>query len=120
MTVTDLENYYLKQPEPTQSCLLALKGIIMKTDAAITHHRKFQIPFFYYKEWKLCFLWVKQKKLYLGFVEDRRIFPPSPDRKTNNITMMLIKPAEDLPIDSIMENLHHLIALYDGNLQKAK
>ena len=117
--ITDLENYYLKQPEPTQGCLLALRSIIMHADENITHHRKYQIPFFYYKNWKLCFLWVKQKKLYLGFVEDRKIFPPSPDRKTNNIVMLHIKPAEDLPIEEILENTTRLIALYDSHV-KAK
>ena len=112
--ITDLENYYLKQPEPTQSCLLALKSIIMKTDGNITHHRKYQLPFFYYKTWKLCFLWVKQKKLYLGFVEDRRIFGPSPERKSNNIEMLLIRPDADLPVELILGKLQEKILLYEG------
>jgi len=33
----ELENYYLKQPEPIQGCLLALKSIILPVDKRITH-----------------------------------------------------------------------------------
>jgi hypothetical protein len=32
----ELENYYLKHPEPIQGCLLALKSIIMNFNSEIT------------------------------------------------------------------------------------
>jgi len=31
----ELENYYLKQPEPIRGCLLALKSIILSIDKEI-------------------------------------------------------------------------------------
>ncbi len=43
---TDLENYYLKQKEPFQSCLLALRDIILDVNKDIVAMRKYQIPFF--------------------------------------------------------------------------
>ncbi|RYD86128.1 MAG: DUF1801 domain-containing protein, partial [Sphingobacteriales bacterium] len=32
-----LEGYYLSKPEPYQSCLLALRDIILRVDAGIVH-----------------------------------------------------------------------------------
>lgn len=57
-SLTALDSYYEKQETMTQECLFALKAIIRSVNDNITHVRKYQIPFFYYKEFKLGFLWV--------------------------------------------------------------
>jgi hypothetical protein len=112
--ITALENYYLKQPEPIQGCLLALKNIIMGIDSQITHQRKFQIPFFYYKDKKLCFLWVKGKKTLLGFVEDKSIYPAVAGvKRKNGIEMIQINPDEDLPLEFILQTIQERIRLYE-------
>jgi len=111
---TLLENYYLKQPEPIQGCLLALKSIILGVNGHITHERKYQIPFFYYKGKKLCFLWVTRKKLLIGFVEDRTLQELVPGiRRKDRMETMQLDPDADIPIDIILENLDRLIRLYD-------
>lgn len=78
---TPLEAYYLKKPEPYQSCLLALKHLILSIDAGITHERKFQIPFFMYKGRKLGYLWLNGKKLMLGFCIDKSLIEFTPPEK---------------------------------------
>jgi hypothetical protein len=111
--ITALENYYLKQPEPIQGCLLALKDIILGLNTHITHQRKYQIPFFYYKDKKLCFLWIKGKKLLLGFVEDKSIYPKVADiKRENRIEMIQINPNEDIPVELILQTLRERIRLY--------
>jgi len=50
-----LEEYYLRHPEPFQGCLLALKQLILNLDERITHERKYQIPFFCFRGEKTGF-----------------------------------------------------------------
>jgi hypothetical protein len=110
---TLLDHYYLKQPEPIQGCLLALKDIILRHDKHITHQRKFQIPFFYYKDKKLAFLWLNKKKLLMGFIEDKNIHPKQEGIKLKDkYESMVIDPHADIPIDIIITELNKKISLY--------
>lgn len=94
--------------------MLALKDIILNVDLNITHQRKFQIPFFYYKDKKLCFLWVHRKKLLMGFVEDKKIYPKkdSVNRKDKTETIQ-IDPQADIPVKVILKKLQEKIKLYN-------
>lgn len=113
---SELENYYLKQTEPVQSCLLALRSIIMGISPLITHERKYQIPFFYYKGKKLSYLWVNKKKLQLGFIEDKCLQEPVEGMKLKDrYQSIIINPREDIPVEIIVENLQALIHLYDNS-----
>lgn len=110
-----LEQYYAKQPEPFQGCLLALKDIILAVSPHITHVRKFQIPFFYYKDKKLCYLWVTRKKLQLGFVEDKKINPPSTEfKRKDKYVSIIVDPNADLPMEFILGQIQRLMELYDA------
>jgi len=115
MVYKDLpESYYLKHSEPIQGCLLALKRLILSADKRITETRKFQIPFFYFKEKKLCFLRVNRKKLMLGFVTDKTVFPIVDGyKRRDEMEMIQVDPKSDLPVEMILERLNKLIALYD-------
>lgn len=111
---TALETYYLKQPEPMQSCILAMKGIILSISPYITHERKFQIPFFLYKGKKLAYLWVTKKRLQVGFIEDKCLQMPIPGvRLKDKYQSIQLNPDENIPIDIILENINRLIDLYD-------
>ncbi|HEY3389280.1 MAG TPA: hypothetical protein VGK38_06885 [Prolixibacteraceae bacterium] len=110
----ELENYYLKHPEPFQGCLLALKKLILGIDGRITHERKYQIPFFHYKGKKLCYLWVNRKKLLMGFIVDKSIFPVVAGiKRKDEYESFQIDPNADLPVEFILENLHRRMKLYD-------
>ena len=110
---TDLQQYYYKQPEPIQGCLLALKDIILGIDKEILHRRKYQIPFFYYKEKSLGFLWVYRKKIMVGFVTDKSILPHEQElRPKNKVESILLAPNEDIPVEIITKHFARLIELY--------
>lgn len=110
----ELENYYLSHPEPIQGCLLALRRIILNADNQITETRKYQVPFYYYKGKKLTFLWVNRKKLLLGFITDKTIYPVvAGSRRKDEMEMIQIDPNKDLPVEMILEHLHRLMKLYD-------
>lgn len=110
---TQLNDYYLKFPEPHQGCLLALKHIILRVDEQITHERKFQLPFFSYKGKKLAFLWMNRKKLILGFITDKGVLPKTDGMKVKDqLEMIVIDPNADLPKALIEAKIRKLIDLY--------
>ena len=110
-----LEEYYLTKPEPYQSCLLALRAIILHTNPDICHVRKYQIPFFTYKDNKLGYLWLNGKKLMLGFCVDRKIqVEINPDIKPKDkYESIQINPNTDLPVELILQKLNYYIGLVD-------
>lgn len=112
---TTLESYYLSKPEPYQSCLLALKDIILRVNPGIQHERKFQIPFFTYKNKKLGYLWLNQKKLMLGFCLDKSLQGDVAGAKPKDkYESFRIDPNADLPMDIIMEKLNYYLSRIDA------
>lgn len=110
----ELDDFYLKQEEPLQSCLLALKEIILNQDMHITAVLKYGMPFFCCKGKMFCYLWVhkKYKQPYIGIVEGRRIDHPNLlIEKRSRMKIMLFDPNKDLPINTIKEILHQAIIL---------
>ena len=112
--VNPLEHYYDKQNDKTKACLLALKSIIMSVDPQIVHFRKYQIPFFRYKDFGISFLWVNKKKILLGFVLDKKVIPQGNGlRQKDRISTLEINPLEDIPIDEIKHCIRELIRKCD-------
>jgi len=111
-----LEYYYLSKPEPYQSCLLALKEIILRINPDICHERKFQIPFFTYKGKKLGYLWLNGKKLMVGFCLDKSLQEITPGiRPKDKYESVRIDPDQDIPVDMIREKLNQYLALIDSH-----
>lgn len=101
---SDLNNFYLKQEEPTRGCLLALKGVILKHNHEITAEWKYKLPFFYFKGKMLCYLWIhkKHKQPYIGFVDGNLInHPDLLQEKRARMKILLIDANSDLPIEKI-------------------
>ena len=110
MNEKTLESYYLSKSEPFQSCLLALRHLILSTDPLITTERKFQIPFFMYKGKKLGYLWLNGKKLMIGFCLDKSVQEVVPGIKTKDIyESFRIDPEADLPLELIREKIKLLM-----------
>lgn len=109
-----LENYYLSKPEPYQSCLLALKHIILSANAGIVHERKFQIPFFTYKGKKLGYLWLNKKKLMVGLCTDKSLlFFGEGIKPRDRYESFQVDPGQDLPVDMILSKLKSYLAVID-------
>ncbi len=106
--VNDLDNFYLSQPEPIKSCLLALRTIILDKNEHITHEWKYRMPMFYYKGKMLCYLWVHKTlhQPYLGIVDGRLIDHPALImEKRARMKIMLFNADEDLPVEVITDIL---------------
>ena len=111
------DSYYIKHEEPCRGALLVLRQYILASDSCIAEKRRYQIPFFYYKEWRLCFLWVKQKKIILGIISDYRLFNSTDTvAKRDGMHMITIDPSEDFDIETIIRELNEQIATYKNIL----
>lgn len=112
--VSPLDYYYEKQNETTKACLLALKAIILSVNENIVHTRKYQIPFFRYKDFNLGFLWVHRRRIIVGFVEDKKTFSDafSKHRKDNVLTLE-VNPMDDIAMDIIQDKIKILINKYN-------
>ncbi len=109
------DNFYLQQPEPAKSCLLALKTIILSQDKDISESWKYGMPFFCYKGKMFCYLWVhkQHKQPYIGIVEGRRFdHPDLIIEKRSRMKIMLFDPGKDLPVKTINSILRQAILLY--------
>jgi len=102
--LSDLDNFYLRQEEPTKSCFLALRDIILKHNPDITAEWKYQLPFFCFKGKMMCYLWLhkKYRQPYIGFVngnllDDKELL----QEKRAKMKILLVDVEEDLPIEKI-------------------
>jgi hypothetical protein len=79
--MTELDSYYLNQEEAMQSCLLAMRQIILDCDPNITPEWKYRLPFFYYKGKMMCYLWKdkKSQQPYIGFMNGKEMNHPKLD-----------------------------------------
>ncbi len=109
------EHFFLQQPEPTSSCLLALRAIILEQDSNIVEAWKYGMPFYCYGGKMFCYLWLhkKSKQPYLGIVEGSRInHPLLIQEKRARMKIMLIDPIKDIPVKTIKMILKEVLLWY--------
>jgi hypothetical protein len=122
-SITELDNFYLQLPEPSQGCLLALRDIILAQDSLITAEWKYKLPFFYYNTKPLCYLWIdkKTKQPYLAMMEGKHIHHPDllfGDRV--RIKSISFNPHADLPYDTIIDILQQGLVVCKIGVVKIK
>ncbi|EAZ80889.1 DUF1801 domain-containing protein [Algoriphagus machipongonensis] len=114
MVLKDIEQFFFRQPEPNQSCFLALRNLILAHDPAITETVKYSMPCFCYLKKALCYLWLdkKSQEPYILFVDGKALQHPmleSGDRAKMKI--LRIDPEKDLPKELISEILLEAISV---------
>jgi hypothetical protein len=111
----EIDNYFLQKDEPVKGCLLFLREYIQKFDINITEAWKYKMPFYCYKGKMFCYLWVHKKNglPYIGIVEGKKIDHPGLIiENRSRMTIFLIDPNKDLPIDEISAILKMALKLY--------
>lgn len=119
----DLEHFYTNQTEPNQSCLLALRSIILEQDENISETQKWGTPCFCYRKKMFCFLSTVKKtnQPYLLMVEGKHLDHPELEQGTRTRMKVLnIDPDKDLPIATIKLILNNALDLYRNGLIKIK
>lgn len=118
-----IDNFYLQKNEPAQSCLLALKAIILSQDKDITASWKYGMPFFCYKGKMFCYLWVhkKTKQPYIGIVEGKYFnHPRLIIENRSRMKIMLFDADKELPVKTIRLILKQAINLYKTGVVQLK
>lgn len=123
MLQEELGNYYLSKEEPVKSCLLALRGIILEQDEAVTETRKWGMPCFCYHKKMFAYLWTDKKtdEPYILFVEGKHLDDPLLEEGNRaRMKIFRIDPNVDLPIATIRELLQKALDLYRNGTLKIK
>lgn len=100
----EIDNFFLFQDEPIKSCLQSLRPYILGYDENITEAWKFNMPFYFFKKERFCYLWIHTKtgQPYIGFTDGKRLeHPLLMFEKRSRIKIMLIEPEKDIPVDDI-------------------
>jgi hypothetical protein len=110
--MNELNQFYLTQREPFKSCLLGLRDIILAVDKDITPKWEFNLPFFYYKEKMLCYIWIHKhyKCPYIAFangdmLDDKELL----EKKRINMKLLLVNEYSNLPEKKIKKLLRKLL-----------
>ncbi len=113
--ISDLNQFYLNQSEPNNSCFLALRSIILKLDDQIEEAWKYKLPFFLYKGKMFCYLWQdkKTKAPYIGVVKGLEInHPLLIQGNRSKMKILPINPNKDIEIDEINFILKKAMSFY--------
>jgi len=105
---TTSNSFYHQQPEPNQSCFLALHDIILGMDEQVTATVKYGMPCFCYRNKMFCYLWVDKhtQEPYILMVEGKLLNHPQLEAGTRaRMKILRINPNEDLPLELIQEIL---------------
>ncbi len=117
------DNFYEQQEEPVKSCLLALRTMILHQDSNVSAAWKYGMPFFCYKGKMFCYLWVhkKYKQPYIGLVEGKHFDEPFLiQEERSRMKIMLLDPANDLPMTTIENILQRALDLYRTGIVRLK
>ncbi|NJM24889.1 MAG: DUF1801 domain-containing protein [Bacteroidia bacterium] len=99
-----IDHYFLSQPEPNKSCLLALRDLVLAAHNDITLTWKYRMPVFCFNGKMLCYLWTDKKdhSPYLGLVDGAQIKHPALERGSRaRMSIIRIDPTANLPVKEI-------------------
>lgn len=108
-----LENYFLKQPEPQQSCMLFLRKWLM--EQGLDEQYKYMTAMYYFKEKTFCYLSYSSKtnKLYVGFIKGHLMkHAKLMQEGRKQIKVLYLNPEKDLPIKTLTEIVKMAKKLY--------
>jgi hypothetical protein len=120
---TPLENFYLSKPEPSRSCLLALRDIILACDSRVKTTYKYSAPFFEFNGKMFCYLWINKKSgdPYIGVVEGWRIEHEALERgDRKRMCILPVRANADLPMEAIQLVLQQALDFYRNGIIKTK
>lgn len=112
---SQLQDFYASKDESTQSCLFALRDIILEFNPEITETVKYGMPCFVYGKKHFCYLWTDKKSghPYILIVEGNNIDHPSliqGDRK--RMKELPVDPGKDIPVKIIYDIFNLALTYY--------
>lgn len=104
-----IDQYFLDKPEPVKSCLQFLRDYILGLDAGVEEAWRYGMPFYLYNRKRFCYLWVHKKlgQPYIGLTDGLKIDDPCLlQEQRSRMKILLVDPAEDIPLEKIREILN--------------
>jgi hypothetical protein len=108
-----LENYFLKQREPHQSCMLYLRKWLAAQE--LEEQYKYLTAMYYFKGKPFCYMSVRTKdsQLYLGFMKGYLMKHPELKKEgRTQVKVIYLDPEKDLPIQTLQEIIKAAKKLY--------
>ncbi len=102
--LSPIDNYFLQQEEPIKSCLQFLREYILKWDKSFAEKWQYGMPFYYYQDKRVCYLWVHKqfRQPYLGIVDGKKInHPDLLQEKRARMKILLVDPDKEIPLKKI-------------------
>jgi len=121
--IRQVDAFYSKVSEPSKSCLLTLRKIILDQDTNITETQKWGMPCFCYKKKIFCYLWINKKteEPYILMVEGKHLTHPKLEAGIRSrMKIFSVNPNKNLPIKTIASILKKAINLYRTGTIKIK
>jgi hypothetical protein len=121
--VNELDSYYLNKDEPSRSCLLALRNIILEQDKDVMETMKWKMPCFCFRRKMFCFLWTDKKtdEPYILLVEGKHLDHPELETgERSRMKIFRVNPDDDLPLPTIELILGQALDLYRNGTIKIK
>lgn len=110
-----IDNFYHEKEEPLQSCLLALRSIILDYNPDFEPLWKYRLPCFMYGKHIFCYLWVdrKLKMPYIAIGKGIHLDHPDIVKGERKFTGLLyIDPNKDIPLKKIRTIFDMAMGLY--------
>ena len=114
-TLREIDYFFLNKDEPLKSCLLFLREHILGHDKNITEAWKYNMPFYFYKNERFCYLWVNKKtqQPYIGFTDGKLLHHPQLiAEKRSRMKIILLDAHQDLPVKTIDSILKMALDIY--------
>lgn len=113
--MNEIDAFFEKLEEPNKSTFLFLKNFIKNYHTDIEIYYKWKLPYLYYKEKPLCYIW-KDKKTnepYLSFAKGSKMEHPKLVKGNRTLFKILpINPLKDIDTLLIAELLDQAFELY--------
>ncbi len=109
-----IDNYFLQKEEPIKSCLQFLRNYILMQDEHFIEKWQYGMPFYYYKDKRICYLWVHKKiqQPYLGIVEGKKInHPDLLQEKRAKMKILLIDPVKNIPVKKLNQIFKRIVVV---------
>ena len=100
----EIDKFFYNQPEPINSCLSALRTIVLQFSPDMDEVWRYSMPFYNYQGKRICYLWVEKKTgwPYLGIVNGKLLDHPALiAEKRSRMKILRVDPTADLPIETI-------------------
>lgn len=99
-----IDQFYLDQPEPIKSCLMALRALVLQYNSELEPVWKYRLPCFMYKNQIFCYLWIDRKTKFPYIAIGKGVQIDHPDLIQGNRTfvkLFMIDPNKDIPVKKI-------------------